>query len=296
MNPGVTARSSFQRQAKFFACLLFSVVLVGSAYAQPKRFRPQPNYAQLGKPDQAEGRKIVEDLRLRALPSDYFWEIELRLMPRRGDERTVPGRLWGSRNDRGPITRVELDQAQVTRLLIQNGNPPSLWVFRGAPAGTTQKNEALFSRLADTELTPFDLQMPYLYWSDFIFEGVVKHLNRPAQSFLFYPPAEITAVRPELTGIRLLIDSQFHAPVQIQEIGENNRSLKTIRANDVVKVDEQWIVKSIDIRDDLTRDKTRLIIKKAAMNLDFSPALFAPAELASPLRPPSPKRLKSIAP
>ncbi len=278
---------------KFFACLFLFLLATSEAQAQHKRFRPQPNYAQLTKPDQAEGRKIIEDLRQRGLPSDYYWEFELQLLPRRGAERTVAGRLWCSRNERGPISRVELIDNSTTRLLIQNGNPSALWIFTPGSAAP-QKTDALFLRIADTDLTPFDLQMPYLYWTDFVFEGVVKHLNRPAQSFLFYPPAEITAARPELTGIRLLIDAQFHAPVQIQEIGENNRSLKTITANSIVKVDDQPIVKAIDIRDDLTRNKTRFIVKKAAMDLDLSPALFAPAELSTSIRPPSADRIRIL--
>ena len=97
------------------------------------------------------------------------------MLPRRGDEHVVQGRLWGGRNDRGPVSRVILQpgEAKERRLLVQNGPESAVWLWPG-PGGqvATLGSAALFTPLADTDLTAFDLQMPFLYWSDFVFEGL----------------------------------------------------------------------------------------------------------------------------
>ncbi len=296
MNPSRYNRPKFLRQAEIFACL-FILALNSPLEAQPKRFRPQPEYAQIGKPDPHEGLKILNEFRSLAFPSDYYWEFELRVMPRRGPEKSIPGQIWGSRNERGPISRVQLNSAaQQSRLLIQNGPQSALWTYSAGETILPQKSAGLFMRMADTDLTPFDLQMPFIYWSEFVYEGVRKLRDRPAHSFLFYPPSDIALLRPELTGVRLFIDTQFQAPVEIRQIGASGVTLKTFSVNSVIKIDDQWTVKSIDLRDESTRNKIRFQVTKAALNLEFSPMLFSPAELAHAIQPPSEAQLRVVAP
>jgi hypothetical protein len=282
------------------ACLVvFSAGLTGESFAQSHRYRPPAQYLQLAKPDQAEGRRILEDFRRKGIAGDYYLEFALRVLPRRGDERVVQGRLWGSRNDRGPVSRVILQpgEANERRLLVQNGPDSAVWLWPG-PGGqvATLGSAALFTPLADTDLTAFDLQMPFLYWSDFVFEGVAPVGGRPAHVFLLYPPAEIAAQRPELTGVRVYLDTQFGALVQARQIGEGDRAIKTITVLDLKKVDDQWIVKTIDVRDDATRNKTQFNITGAALGLEFSSGLFDPATLAEMIRPPAATRIRPVGP
>jgi hypothetical protein len=292
--------SRFFRQAAFVACLFcFFSSATDSLFAQPRRYRPAPNYVQLGRPDPAEGKRIIDEFRQLGLAGEYYWEFELRAMPRRGEERTVQGRLWGGRNDRGPITRVVLAPGVVAaerRLLIQNGPQSAIWSWRSGQGDTVSPLPlgALFDPLADTDLTAFDLQMPYLYWNDFIFEGVAKMRGRPAYSFLLYPPAEVAAQKPELTGVRVYLDTQFKAPVQSELIGAEGRILKSMSVLDVKRVDDQSIVKSVDVRNEETRNKTRFSVTGAAMGLDFSTSLFEPASLANAVSPPPADRIRRM--
>ena len=294
------ARSNhFIRQVASAACLLFFLTVGIAGYGQTKTYRPPPSYVQFGKPDQAEGRRILEDFRQRGLPADMFLEFELVVMPRRGDERMVPARLWTGRNDKGPIWRLELNPDDATaqqRLLVQNGPQSALWSWRPGVAVGSLGLDALFEPLAGTDLTAFDLQMPFLYWNDFVFEGLARVRGRPAHVFLLYPPTEITARRPELTGVRVYLDTQFNALVQAEQIGVENRSLKSITILDLKKVDEQWIPKSIDVRDEETRNKTRFAVTGAALGLDLLPTLFEPATLADPIQPPPAGRVRSVRP
>lgn len=281
------------------ACLLCFVATGLTGFAQFKTYRPPPNYVQFGKPDQAEGKRIIEDFRQRGLPSDTYLQFELRVLPRRGDERTVPARLWVGRNEKGPIWRIELapdDATAKSRLLVQNGPQNALWSWRPDTAVKQLGVDALFDRLAETDLTAFDLQMPFLYWNDFIFEGVARVRGRPAHTFLMYPPVEISAKRPQLTGVRVYLDTQFNALVQAEQIGAENALLKSITILDLKKVDDQWIPKSIDVRDEAARNKTRFAVTGVAFGLDLLPVLFEPVSLGEPLQPPPAGRVRAVAP
>ena len=296
--------TSSSRQASWLACLVvFSGLTPLQTWGQSKHYRPPARYVQFGQPDQAEGRKILETFRQQGIAGDYYLEFELRVMPRRGDTRVVSGgRFWGGRNEIGPVSRVELpavEGASARRLLVQNGPTSSVWIA-GATATAALPGaldpSALFTRLAGTDLTAFDLQMPFLYWSDFIFEGVAPVRGRPAHVFLVYPPADIVALKPELSGVRIFLDTQFGALVQAQQIGSEERVLKSTTVLDLKKVDDQWMVKTIDLRDETTRNKTQFIVTGAALGLDFSGALFDAAALGSTVTPPPPERIHRIAP
>jgi len=222
-------------------------------------------------------------------------------MPRRGEERSVPARLWMGRNDKGPIWRLELnpvDPANQHRLLVQNGPQSALWSWRPGAVSRTEPLgvDSLFERLGDTDFTAFDLQMPFLFWNDFVFEGVARVRGRPAHVFLLYPPAEITARRPQLTGVRVYLDTQFNALVQSEQIGVENSLLKSITILDLKKVDDQWIPKAIDARDEETRNKTRFAVTHVATGQAFPSMVFEPAVLAETLQPPPPGRLRNVGP
>lgn len=295
-------RTILSRQAGLLACLVvFCASLPGEAWAQSRRYRPPARYIQFSEPNQVEGRKILESFRQQGIAGDYYLEFDLRVLPRRGETRVVTGgHLWGSRNERGPVSRVELpavEGASPQRLLVQNGPEGAVWVAPVTGISSTPgvlDPAALFAPLAGTNLTAFDLQMPFLYWGDFIFEGVAPVRGRPAHVFLFYPPDDIAARKPELAGVRVFLDTQFGALVQAQQIGAEEHVLKSITVLDLKKVDDQWMVKTIDVRDEATRNKTQFVVTGAALGLDFSGVLFEPANLAQAITPPPAARVRRL--
>ena len=260
------------------------------APAQPagRKVRPPPNYVQFGTPDQDEGARILRSFRSMGIAGDYYLEFRLRLMPRRGAEVEEGGRLWGTRNELGPIQRVELGQTGTKgRWLIQNGTAPVVWqsVAGGAADQIAIENHFL-PIISGADLTPFDLQMPYLYWEEFVFEGVSRIRGRPAHTFLLYPPADYLAADNELVAVRVQLDTQFNALVQSELIGTAGRPYKTMSVLDLKKAGEQWMVKTIDLRDERTRNKTRFQITGVAVGQDFSPIIFSPEQLDLPLAAP----------
>lgn len=254
-----------------------------------KRYRPQPDYVQLGTPDQEEGRRILEHFRQQGIEGDYYLEFDLRYLPRRGQERLHRGRLWGKRIAGAPVLRVEVveEQGQQLRYLIRGGEYPAAWLWSPGQEAVTRLEEAdLLKPISNTFLTPFDLQMPFLQWKDFVFEGIGKLRGRPAHRFLLYPPAEQATLLDKITAIRVSLDTQFGALVETSLLAEQNALLKTVSLMELKKVGEQWLIKSLDLRDEVSRSKTRLSFTAAAIGADLSVTLFEPDALQQSIEPP----------
>jgi len=270
-----------------------AALVPGIGTAQESRYRPPPHFLSGGRADQADGAKVLQDFRAAGIAGTYWLKFELRVMPRKAPERTLGGELLGSRNAEGPVTRLTLAPTGAggaeQRWLIQGG--PHAAAFRwdaAAGAGIRVDDAGLFAPIAGTELTLFDLQMPFLYWTDEIYEGVANVRGRPAHSFVFYPPPAVAAARPSLTGVRVLLDTQFEALLQAELLGAKGETERTITILDLKKAGEQWLVKAIDLRDARTRDKTRFEVTAAALNFDLPAATFTPRGLAEPAPAPPP--------
>lgn len=256
--------------------MLLAALLAGPAAAQAGR-NPAPlqDRSAPGKADQAEGARILGEFHRAGIAGDYWLEFELRVMPRKGEEFTVPGTMLGTRGPDGPLSRITLGGY---RWLIASGPNPAAW--KAAAGGV---HEAVVGEsFAGTQVTVFDLQMPFLYWTDFLYEGKAVVRGRPAHSFILRPPAGATPPVPGLTGVRVLLDVEFQAMVQAEELGAADTVLKTISLLELKKVGEQWLVKAIDVRDARTRDKTRFTVKSAALDLAWPAGTFDPANLAAP--------------
>ena len=254
--------------------------------------------AQIGKPDEAGARELVERFRAAGITGDYYLEFELQALPRRGEARTYRGRLWGSRNEQGAITRIQLLDAsgQNVRWLLQNGSTPGVWSFRAGQVVALPDKAALAPLIEGVELSAFDLLMPYLYWPDFQLTRIERVRGRPAHAFVFRPPAAFGQIHPEVSEVRAFLDTQFNALMQAERLGANGQVLATFALGELKKIGEQWMLKSVDLRNETTRDKTRFLVTAAALNLEFAPALFEPARLNDDVPAPRSDRLVRLDP
>jgi hypothetical protein len=260
------------------------------AFAAPPGASRPAELLQVGVPDQAEGRAVIAQFRQAGPPRPYYLDFDLIRLPRRGAEQTYHGRLWGGRDDAGATMRIEIDPGGPAerRFLLHNGTQASVWESeRSNGALSEPKRVELFTPLVPgLTVTPFDLQMPYLYWPDAKLLSVTRVRGRLAHVFIFRPPAG-AKLPAEVTGVRAFLDTQYHAPVQTELLGRGDEVLKTFSLLDLKKVGEEWLPEEIDIRDERTRDKGRFNVKAAALNLDLLPAVFLPADLDQPIQPPS---------
>ena len=282
--------------AVFWRAFLFWAL---AAVAQAaSNFPAAPELAQLGKPDAAEARDLLEKVRGSTLPGKSYLEFELHALPRRGDERVYRGRLWSSHNGSGAITRVQLTDGsgQVHRWLLQNGAAAAVWTLAGQQPVQLPEASVLSPLIPGVDISAFDLLMPYLYWPDAGLSRLERIRGRPAYTFVFQPPLSFQQAHPEVGSVRAYLDTQYRAITQAERIGPGGQILSTLSMGGLKRVNDQWMLKSVDFRNDTTRDKTRLLITAAALDLDLSPALFEPARLAEEIAPPRADRIVRFTP
>lgn len=257
-----------------------------------------PELAQVGKPNAEEAARLIEQFRNSGIPGEYFLEFELRSLPRRGEGRTFTGRWWGSRNDQGAVTRIELTDAEgvVHRLLLQNGDRPAVWRFSNGRPVEVGIAELMTPLIPGLEVSAFDLQMPYLYWPGATVEKITRILGRPSHAFIFPAPAEFKAQYPDISAARAYLDTQFNVPMQTEIIGRSGKTIKTLALRSLKTVDKQTLPKAADYRNEVTRDKTRLQFIGVALNLQLPDSVFQPASLAHSIAPPPPERIVRMDP
>jgi hypothetical protein len=71
---------------------------------------------------------------------------------------------------------------------------------------------------------------------------------------------------------------------------------KTLSLLELRKVGSRWIPKDMDVRNEATRDKTRLSLTAVAIGTEGGPVAFDPALLGSPLAPPPAARVIRVDP
>jgi hypothetical protein len=269
-------------------CFLF--LTIGFAFAGQAPSKP-PELAQFGKPDAAEAARLIEEVRQAGIAGEYFLQFELRALPLRGEEKVFQGALWGGRNEKGVVMRIELTDGAgaMHRLLLQNGERPSVtrWLNgRSAPLDAAQLLEPI---IPGVEISAFDLQMPYLYWPDPFVEKITRSvLGRPANVFMFRPPAAFSAQHPEIGGMRATLDTQYNAIVQTELLGRDVKGMKSFALLAIKRIGDQAVPKQVDYRNEKTRDKTRLQVTGAALKLTLPAGTFDTATLGQPAaRPPA---------
>jgi hypothetical protein len=274
------------RRCRWFGLSLTLLAVVSSAPAQG--YRPAPGYAQVGLPDAAAARAILDRFRGALNSASAYLEFELHALPRRGDERVYHGRLWTGRNERGPIARIELTGAdgRPHRLLVQGGAQAAVWADAGTGVAAAEPSALMAPLLPGVETSAFDVEMPFLYWADARLVSVERVRGRPAYAFLFTPAADFAAAHPEVASVRAFLDAEFDAPVQFEILGRNGRAAQTWSLLNLKKAGDRWIPQEIDVRNEATRDKTRFIATGVAPGWSSDPAIFEPAHLTDAVPPP----------
>jgi hypothetical protein len=262
------------------AFFILTTMAVGVSAATPP-VQP-PELAQIGKPDAAEAQRLLTQFRESGIAGEYYLEFDLIELPRRGDEKHFQGRLWGGRNEQGAIERISLRDAggNEHRLLVQNGPNATGWRLVSGQVQPLGVTAILDPVIPGVELSAFDLQMPFLYWPGATVESIRRTYNRPSYQFVFPPPATFATAHPELSAVRSYFDTQFNAPMQTELLGRDGRATKTLTLLDLKKVNGQYIPKSFEVRDEVSRNKTRLVVTGAALDVRLPASVFAPAELA----------------
>ena len=228
-----------------------------------------------------------------ALPSadgarGFAFLTRLEKFPRRGQVIRRKGILYGLWTDQG-LLRMEFpmtDRNQTTSVLLRNGAQPKVWRLDQVgdePRPLNQKD--LFAPLASgIDYSAFDALMPFVHWEKFSYQGSGRVIGRPAHLFACFPPEEIKEVKPDLKYVRVAVDDTYNALLRVEFFGKRGvveRKFSVIGFKKVQSGDDAyWIVKTIDLLDVRSRDKTRLRIEAAAVNLSLGPDIFLKENLA----------------
>ncbi len=256
-----------------------------------------PELAQVGKPGEVEAARILDQFRRAGVAGEFFFEFEFRTLPRRGEERTIPGRLWGGRTSEGAAFRIEFDDpAGGQRLLVRNGVNGAVWRWREGRTEELDLAASLAPLAAGVEISAFDLQMPFLYWPEAKLEKIARVFGRPSYAYHFAAPPPWRESQSAIGAARAYLDTQFNALMQTELLAPSGRVIKTFSLISLKKVDDQHIPRQADYRNEITRDKTRFQVTAAALNLRLPAAAFIPASLESALNPPSAALLTRFAP
>lgn len=280
------------------ACLLLAALpsLVPPAAAQASR--PGVSGTRLPQPprpvNETEGRQIIERFRSHRLTGDFYFEFELVQLPRRGDPVPFAGMMWGTWTDAGPMTRVALwepgkREATLSQFLILSGSNPRAWAVRGDGKAEELSGVQLFEPLLEQLLyTPFDLAMPFVYW-DAQYLGPERVRGRRAQIFLMSAPEAVRTAQPQWDRVQVALDNEYDALLRAEVVDEGGTPLRSFRIVSFKEVGGQYIVKGIDLVDEIGRDKTRFEVLRAAVGLRLPPTVFAPESLSG-------NRLPQLAP
>lgn len=240
--------------------------------------------------DQEEGARRLEAFRNQRLQGDFYFKFRLEHKPRKARTVRYDGEMWGTWNEQGPITRFRIypkknsatsDESESVELIVQNGPSQSAWIRRSEDSTfELLEGAALFEPILPEVLyTPFDLQMPFVYWDDFIYEGpTLVGASRVAQQFLMLPPESLAAETRGIAGVRIGLDDTYNALWRVELVDDEGEELSRFSVESFKEVQEQYIVKRITLKDNVSRDSTTFHVSAASVGLSLKSQLFDPAD------------------
>ena len=274
----------------FFFFLFFFGVLKLHHFLEGKTAFPARGFAKVLTKDEASDRLnryrsfVVRDLNKTSFHTAYAFRFRLRHMPRRGEEFSRTGTIYGLALGHG-LSLIDLDsfdsEVSPKKFILHNGPRPKVWKFSSTPQQCELLNDAeLFKPILNgMNQSTFDLLMPFVFWdATYIKSGKVA--GRPSHLYSFIPPPWVKDVRSDITEIVMALDGSYEAPLRIETFSISNVPSRTFILNSMKKITDHWIMKSLDCKNRQDRSNTRFEVTSAALNLDLDQSLFSPVGLS----------------
>jgi len=274
---------NYFKSVYFLAALLFSSITVA------KSPFPARGFAKVLTDQEAETRLnsyrsfVVRDLNRTDFHQGYAFRFRLRHMPRRGEEFSRTGTIYGLALGHG-ISRIDLDSqsgaTEYENYLLQSGQKPQAWIYLFDQKKSIQlSDKQLFDPIvSEMNQSPFDILLSFIFW-EFKYLKSGKVAGRPSHIYSFTPPGWVENARSDIANITLALDDNYQAPLRVETFSKKGVPFRTYILNSLKKIDGQWIVKSLDCKDRTNRSTTRFEVTEAALNLDFGPSVFSPPGL-----------------
>ena len=245
--------------------------------------------------DPETGARKLRSFRNQRLEGDYFFRFVFEHLPRRARKSEYRGHMWGTWNERGPLSRIRLwtgesaqgEDGAPEEWILQGGASPEAWHREGRDGGFRKiRGDALFAPVFEGVLhTPFDLLMPFTHWTQYEYEGPARVRSRIVQEFLMQAPEGGRAEAAGVSAVRIALDDAYDALLRAEVLGDDGSVVSRFAVESFKKVGGRYIVKEITLEDTASGDRTRFSVRAAAVGLDLDPALFdaeAPAAAEAP--------------
>ena len=283
------SREIFLLPNLFFFFLFFFGCFKTHFFLEGKTAFPARGFAKILTEKEASKRLdryrsfIVRDLNKTSFHKAYAFRFRLRHMPRRGEEFSRTGTIYGLALGHG-LSRIDLDSSDPNlspqKFLLYNGPRPKVWLLSSGENESRLLMEKEFFQpiFKGMNQSTFDLLMPFVFWdATYIKSGKVA--GRPSHLYSFLPPSWVKDVRSDITEIIMALDESYEAPLRIETFSRSNVPSRTFILNGMKKVTDHWIVKSLDCKNRQDRSNTRFEVTSAALNLDLDLSLFSPGGL-----------------
>ena len=106
-------------------------------------------------------------------------------------------------------------------------------------------------------------------------------MTRVAQQFLMQPPVASASAQRGIAGVRVGLDDTYNALWRIEVMNAESKVSSRFAVESFKKIQEQYIVKRITLKDYTSRDRTTFEVKAAAVGISFNRNLFCPQSALS---------------
>lgn len=273
----------------FAAAGLFCACVPGIAQTAP-RDNIDTRYEEI---DLEEGRKRLESFRAQRLDGDYCFRFQLVHNPHPSGKRIrYAGTIWGTWNEQGPLTRVKFqpdssNTDEVIELILQGGVESKVWSRNSKSAEfELLAGDRLYAPVFDGVVySPFDLQMPFLYWEQFEYAGTARVSSRIVQQFVMLPP-EGSDVASRVGGVRIGLDDTYDALFRVEVLDADLVRSSKFEVKGWKKLQGQYIVKEISLTDSKSEDRTDFRVRAASVGLILADEWFDPClDVGEPMIP-----------
>lgn len=264
------------------ACLLGAPFLQAQYGRPSQRGRVVPEVETL---TAEQAQQLLQQFRLARLTGDFSFSFYLSSHGDELNETTYYGQLWGTWTEFGPRFRVLIDTQEgetdfkPLSLLVQSGPHPLAWVYKDG--STTRLDEQQFRAplLPGVQYSAFDLAMGFAHWENTTYIEGKRVRGRPAAVYYATPPSAFMVGETQLSYVEMAVDMEFLALLRARFYDADGQRLRAFEIKGFKKVDDQWIVKAIDLIDYAKDIKTTFYVRSAAVGLQLQESFFHPDNL-----------------
>lgn len=230
---------------------------------------------------ESEAAGVLAGFRAYRMDGDFCMKFSIAHRLRKSDEAEYcAGTLFGTWDEAGPILRLEIAPVSAPQkrkiFLLRGGKSPELWTLDADGKPTRVDGNATEPFFENLIFTPFELQTPFVYWENAVYERTKRFRGRPVHFFKMLPPDDFRAAHPEIAFVRIGFDRVYNALMCAEIYGNDGKTLKTFSLSGVQKVQEQYTIRELELRDERSRDKDEFRVYAAALGLNLPRSMFAP--------------------